>query len=593
MPRPPRPAPGARLLALLLLAAASACGRAERDAAHAAALGAAGGAAADAAAPPAPRAIGVAPPPPPRLAGPPPPPPPLRALAQLSPEHHARPSRRRAARRAARLLRRRHNFDAFFEQAREERALLSGGAAPPAGCDERVGRGYLERWRGLGAEFCAPPPGAGGGSRVRCNAHPAADLTVCLAEGLVLDSRAFMGAAPAPDGLPRAPHGSVRLGCNATSPLRGYLRGRLANEGPRRWLVDAAEFVGPDAVAPPCADAGAVRRAVVFVSRLDGSNAFHNAEMLVHLFLGLATLQLRPELLEHGLQVVIADDQPPGFFLDVLRRLSHPHPLVNLRSNPFPDGTCFRAAVLAPFVGHGNSLLAASAEEVGCPSELLHAASLWLRELFYQILPREPEPPEAPAEAQLGGLRQLLFLWVSRAQFEARAREGLTPWQRLRVVPNELEVITALQQAVYRWNNASCPLNPGPGCRDTKVFFTFQALELSALPFYPDQVFALSRTAVLAGVHGAGLANALLMEPGRGAVVEAWHGMEDNYHYANLAAALGHAYFNVRSREGAAPSAAELAAAAARAMSAAAERQAAPRRPPAPLVERLFGGLWG
>jgi len=44
-------------------------------------------------------------------------------------------------------------------------------------------------------------------------------------------------------------------------------------------------------------------------------------------------------------------------------------------------------------------------------------------------------------------------------------------------------------------------------------------------------VFLLSRTAVLAGVHGAGLTNMLLMEPGRGAVVEVWHGMEDNYHY--------------------------------------------------------------
>ena len=60
---------------------------------------------------------------------------------------------------------------------------------------------------------------------------------------------------------------------------------------------------------------------------------------------------------------------------------------------------------------------------------------------------------------------------------------------------------------------------------------TLQVLELSDYPFAPDQVFALSRAGVLAGVHGAGLANAVLMEPGAGAVLEVWLGMEDNFHY--------------------------------------------------------------
>jgi hypothetical protein len=67
--------------------------------------------------------------------------------------------------------------------------------------------------------------------------------------------------------------------------------------------------------------------------------------------------------------------------------------------------------------------------------------------------------------------------------------------------------------------------------RRAPLLLTHQALELSDAPFFPDHVFTLSRAGVLAGVHGAGLANMLLMDPGLGGVVEVWHGMEDNYHY--------------------------------------------------------------
>lgn len=153
------------------------------------------------------------------------------------------------------------------------------------------------------------------------------------------------------------------------------------------------------------------------------------------------------------LQVVIADDKPPGFFLDILRRLSHPHPLITLRSDPFPPGTCLKTAVLAPFVGHGNSLLAVSAEEVGCRSIMLHAAALWLRQLFLDLIPREVERAAGAAEAaeqQLGGVRTLQFVWLSRAHFEAAMRGKMTKWQEQRVAGNELEVVTALQRAVVR-----------------------------------------------------------------------------------------------------------------------------------------------
>lgn len=79
---------------------------------------------------------------------------------------------------------------------------------------------------------------------------------------------------------------------------------------------------------------------------------------------------------------------------------------------------------------------------------------------------------------------------------------------------------------------------------------TLQVAELSELSFYPDQLALMMRTGVLAGVHGAGLANQVFMPPRSGAVVEVWYGMEGNTHYHNMARMLGHTYANVKCEEG-------------------------------------------
>lgn len=70
------------------------------------------------------------------------------------------------------------------------------------------------------------------------------------------------------------------------------------------------------------------------------------------------------------------------------------------------------------------------------------------------------------------------------------------------------------------------------------------------MSFYPDQLPLMMRAGVLVGVHGAGLANQVYMQPRAGAVVEVWYGMESNTHYHNMAHMLGHAYFNVKCEEG-------------------------------------------
>jgi len=59
-------------------------------------------------------------------------------------------------------------------------------------------------------------------------------------------------------------------------------------------------------------------------------------------------------------------------------------------------------------------------------------------------------------------------------------------------------------------------------------------LQLSEMPWFPEQLWRLLRMRVVVGVHGAGLANMFLMPPAKGVVVEVWHGMKDNYHYQNV-----------------------------------------------------------
>lgn len=292
--------------------------------------------------------------------------------------------------------------------------------------------------------------------------------------------------------------------------------------------------------------------------------------------------------------------------------MSHPYPLRVLRSSPLPDGACLGTALLAPYAAHGQSLLtyrAGNADEVLCESVVLTAVSLWLRDLFGELLPppwpargadasdalqrpwwraglaraffarprtqdkgsssatgcgtnggdaqgadeaqrsptQSPEPPEP-----------LLVVWLSRARFERARRGSLTPWQAARALsaPEEAALVGALQAAVLRWNARACA--PGEAaaaanCERHAVSFALHVAELSDMPFFPEQVALLMRAGVLVGVHGAGLAGAVFMPPRRGAVLELWHGMENNYHYHNIATMLGHAYHVVHSEGGGAP----------------------------------------
>lgn len=237
-------------------------------------------------------------------------------------------------------------------------------------------------------------------------------------------------------------------------------------------------------------------------------------------------------------QVVIADDRLPGYFSDVWRRLSHPYPLRFLRHQPYPDGTCFATALLAPYTAHAQSLLtykAGTADDVQCESLVLYAASMWLRHLFRDLLPASThsstdgtsranqhkgsssshstgssDGSESQAAATSSSssswrhswysfgpaafadlaplqpsamqaplqLQRLHVVWLSRSRFERQHEQQLTSWQRARVLPAQQQerLLAELQLAVVRWNDQTCVYGQGQhsNCTFRTVSFSLQ-----------------------------------------------------------------------------------------------------------------------
>jgi hypothetical protein len=182
-----------------------------------------------------------------------------------------------------------------------------------------------------------------------------------------------------------------------------------------------------------------------------------------------------------------------------------------------------------------------------CTSSLLMDFAAWLRGRLFAdlvepsqtaaaVLPtgagpveqqrEEREAAAATAERSSSRAQVASVVWASRARHELFAGGRLSQWQRIRHVGNDAEIAKALQAAVLAWNEGAASRakeRSGAGGAVDSLFFEFRELELSDMP-WNDQIFALARTAVLVGTHGAGLANQVWMAPGRrSAVVEVMH----------------------------------------------------------------------
>ncbi|GFR47853.1 hypothetical protein Agub_g9636, partial [Astrephomene gubernaculifera] len=447
-----------------------------------------------------------------------------------------------------------------------------------------------------------------------------------------LDSSAFLGTLPG--GLPAAPAGSYRAACHVGSGA-GPGAQHAGVEGVRRWVGSALKTDAYASITAACALPGTtavnsssktsraapashtggssssssrgpppVLHPVLLLTRWDPTNALHSLEEAVTAFVTLAVLD-DPDLRTQGLQVVVADGKPDGFFLDVWAALSRPYPLRLLARQPWPADTCLTRSLHSASGGPSILTSMGVVQRTNCRSPVAVGAALWLR---YMLAPALQPLLHSPFKANLQtpGVTHKTVVWISRRNFEAASRDSLSPWQEQRRFSNEGEVVLELQREVWRWNDEAClrsgmPKSFGdsgrqrrrqlrsallrgvdsgegkqlgvvlgaaeqqqqqlqqqrgrrlqggsssPRCRPANVFFELRVVDLSSLPLYPDQLQVLGTASILAGAHGAGLANIMWLPPGRGGVLELQHNSAGNQHYHNMAALLGHQYVAVES----------------------------------------------
>ncbi|GLC48033.1 hypothetical protein PLESTB_000051600 [Pleodorina starrii] len=288
-----------------------------------------------------------------------------------------------------------------------------------------------------------------------------ANLLFAVSSNTVLDSRSFLGSLPGE--APEARPGSFAAACHVGSkapPADEF----MGVEAVRRWTKDALKVDEYDKVSAACAVRGgnssagagphAVEHPVLLLSRYDSTNAFRTVEEVLFAFTALSALR-DPRVAKQGIQVVLVDGKPDGFYLDLWAALSRPYPLRILSQQPWPQNTCLSHAVHSTYGGSSIMTSIGVARRTTCRSSVVMAASLWLRHSLGPAI-------QPPVRSAFGSQRQnkdvvrKSVVWISRRNFEGLAQANLTPWQDQRRFENEGEVVLELQREIWRWNDDAC-----------------------------------------------------------------------------------------------------------------------------------------
>ncbi|GLI62250.1 hypothetical protein VaNZ11_004827 [Volvox africanus] len=352
---------------------------------------------------------------------------------------------------------------------------------------------------------------------------------LCLGRNVVLDSCAYY------DGqnedfevrFPKPKVGALKLGCSIRATLLGE-RNLTKGYKNRIWWMYAQDNAY-DTVRQSCEPGSGhvVEHPVAFVLRDRYTHTLHELEVLSTIFTSLAVVDL-PEVREQGIQIVLADQMPHASYRPTYAAISYPYRLRHLAEAPYPPNTCFRTAL---FINAFTNSIAFNPNQntSECFSPVMIGVHKWLRNLHKELDPTYLARVHHHA-SETGGIVRRSIVWTSRRNLEAlrlTSGVGMTEWQSARMVPNENEVVTALQSAILRWNSRSCLLaryyegDQGlEGCRDSNVQFDLVFGEFSDWPYYPDQLMTIYRTGILIGVHGAALTFITSTTSGESALLE-------------------------------------------------------------------------
>mmetsp|Transcript_10615 Transcript_10615/g.22810 ORF Transcript_10615/g.22810 Transcript_10615/m.22810 type:complete len:703 (+) Transcript_10615:83-2191(+) len=509
-------------------------------------------------------------------------------------------------------------------------------------CASMFGVGFVENWRSEKHNICKVQSEAAKGADPQTqllsflnDAH-GKKMMIMESLNVVYDSKAY--SQQVDDlGNPKPSPGALKASCGLNPDAKPWSGGFTQGLGPREVRQALMDNQGP-AVAEACGPGAkhVVDHPVLLLHRYDTTNAYHNLEDVVTVFLTLAVLD-SPAVRQKGVQVIITDGKPLGFYPEIWQRLSYPYPLRMMRADALPPGTCLRHVIHPPYGGASLFSYTGVGTQSSCRSPLVVGLSHWLRGLFPDITAAQRDF-QVSLQTQSGSSRITTrsIIWISRRNYEGVASKHWTGWQRTRMYGNENDIILALQKAVLSWNDGACfrkdrvqgrrllqeqqqgaavgastgsSSTSGIGlsnaerhgrdgaqavaevadagasttrtisrgrdhhadvafngalskhlqqqrwwrralqgqCRNNRVVYDFQVMELSDVAFYPDQLQRLTRMSILVAVHGAGLANQIWMKPGAGGVIEIPHNSGGNYHYANMASWLGHRYVSVNS----------------------------------------------
>uniref|UniRef100_A0A1D1ZP74 Glycosyltransferase 61 catalytic domain-containing protein n=1 Tax=Auxenochlorella protothecoides TaxID=3075 RepID=A0A1D1ZP74_AUXPR len=401
------------------------------------------------------------------------------------------------------------------------RAGPASRPSPPEGgvsafCDEHFGYGWLRRWNATAAPRCWTAEGHLPGSRVTCRSvrdehMPAASAphAMCDVRGLVVDtSRMTRARCPRhrPGYLCETPtyhrygQGAFELGCDWPSfsladhsPDHGRDIYQAMAAGARGWL---SPLVLRDTAPEP--------RPTLFVTRevREHANLFHCLTDLLNAFLTLRML---------GWQtwgVLLLDDHPPGPFDELWARLhargggeggdlvltggAKLPPVPRLSDITGPKRPLYTAAAFPP-PGYTSLLFAHLYEPSSCPhpTPLFADFRAFLLGLFDPARRTLGRPLAAAASDAFN------VLVVSRRPGQGRRRVA-------RQLANEEELVDALRAL--------------DGLEGRAV--AVHLLDLAGLAL-EQQLARIAQTDLLVGMHGAGLAHALLARPGT-ALLELW-----------------------------------------------------------------------